>query len=65
MKKITPAMMADAMGVPVQAIRVGIQKGALDFGVAIQQTGQRYTYIIYPEKAKQILGSEKLQEWGY
>lgn len=65
MKKITPAMMADALGVPVQAIRVGLQKGALNFGVALQQTGQRYTYIIYPERAREILGNEKLQEWGY
>ncbi len=65
MKKITPAMMAEALGVPVQAIRVGLQLGKLDFGAAMQPSGKKYTYIIYPEKAREILGSEKLQEWGY
>lgn len=65
MKRITPAMIAEAMGVPVQAIRVGLQQGVFNFGTAIQQSGQKYSYIIYPEKAREIVGAEKLKEWGY
>ena len=65
MKKITPAMMAEAMGVPAQAIRCGLQQGVLNFGIAMQQTGRKYTYIIFPEKAREVVGAEKLKEWGY
>lgn len=65
MKKITPAMMAEALGVPTQAIRVGLQKGALNFGIAMQQGTQKYTYIIFPEKAREVLGDKQLAEWGY
>lgn len=65
MAKISPAMMAEALGVPVQAIRVGLQQNKLDFGVAIQPSGKKYTYIIYPEKARTYVGSEKLKEWGF
>ena len=65
MKKISPAMIAEAIGVPAQAIRIGLQKGVLNFGVAMKQTGKQYTYIIYPEKAREIVGDEKLKEWGY
>lgn len=65
MKKISPAMMAEAMGVPVQAIRLGLQQGVLNFGIAMQQSGRKYTYIIFPEKAREIVGAEKLREWGY
>ena len=65
MRKITPAMMAEAMGMPAQAIRLGLQQGVLNFGVAMQQSGRKYTYIIFPEKAREIVGAEKLTEWGY
>ena len=64
-KRITPAMMAEALGVPVQAIRVGLQQNKLDFGAALQPSGSKYTYVIYPEKARAIVGSEKLKEWGF
>lgn len=65
MERITPAMIAEAMGVPVQAIRVGLQQGVFNFGIAMQQNGKKYSYIIYPEKAREIVGAEKLKEWGY
>lgn len=65
MKKITVAMMADAMGVQPQAIRLGLQLGKLDFGVAMQQTTKKYSYIIYPEKARAIVGDKIMAEWGY
>ena len=65
MKKITVAMMADAMGVQPQAIRLGLQLGKLDFGVAMQQTTKKYCYIIYPEMARAIVGDKIMAEWGY
>lgn len=64
-KRITPAMMAEALGVPVQTIRVGLQQGAFKFGTALQQTGNKYTYVIFPEKAMEVIGAEKLKEWGF
>lgn len=65
MKRITVAMMAEAMGVQAQAIRLGLQLGKLDFGIAMQQTTKKYSYIIYPEKAREIVGDKQMAEWGY
>lgn len=59
MKRITTAMMADAMGVPVQAIRVGLQQEKLKFGTAYKQSGSQYTYVIYPEAARETLGPDR------
>lgn len=64
-KRITPAMMAEALGVPVQTIRVGLQQGAFKFGVALQQTGNKYTYVIYPEQARQCVPAEIYNKWGF
>lgn len=64
-KRITPAMMAEAMSVPVQAIRIGLQTGRLNFGAALQPSGGKYTYVIFPEKAREVVGAEKLKEWGF
>lgn len=65
MRKITVAMMAEAMGVQPQAIRLGLQLKKLDFGVAMQQTTKKYSYIIFPEKAREIVGDKQMAEWGY
>ncbi len=59
MVRITPEMMGEAMGVPAQAIRVGLQKEKLNIGVAYKQTGKQYTYVIFPEAARQVLGEER------
>lgn len=40
-------------------VRVGLQKGVFPFGVAMKVTGQRYKYIIYPEKLKEFVGETK------
>jgi hypothetical protein len=64
MKKITPQMMSDATGVPTQAIRVGLQVGALKFGVAIMRES-KYTYFLFPEKVREIVGDKQMAEWGY
>lgn len=64
MKRITPAMMAEALGVPVQTIRVGLQQGVFNFGVAMRASdGKKYTYIIYPEAARAVVGDEQMEEW--
>lgn len=64
MKRITPAMMAEALGVPVQTIRVGLQQGVFNFGVAMRQSGRKYTYVIFPEKARQCVPAEIYNKWG-
>lgn len=66
MKRITPEMMAEALGIPTQTVRIGLQREAFDFGKAFKQSGKyQYTYVIYPEKARAILGDKILAEWGY
>lgn len=59
--RITPAMMGDALGVPVQTIRVGIQQGIFDFGVIVKKNPKQFrcNYIIIPELARQTLGEER------
>lgn len=64
MKKITPKMMAEALGVPVQAIRVGIQAGAFDWGTCFKPTGRKYIYVIYPDKVRALVPEKYKKEWG-
>lgn len=43
-----------------QTIRIGLQQGIFDFGVAIKRpNSNRYTYIIYPEKIYQLYGRKE------
>ena len=63
--RITPAMMADAMGVPVQTIRIGLQAKEFDFGIALQPSGGKHTYVIFPEKAREVVGAEIMKGWGF
>lgn len=62
--RITPEMMGKALGVPTQAIRVGLQQEKLHFGVAYMQKedGDRYTYVIFPEAARQTLGDARYND---
>lgn len=64
-KKITPAMVGEALGYTAQAIRVAMQQQKLDLGTAYKPTGREYVYIIYPEKVRAIVGETKMREWGY
>lgn len=57
--RITPEMMGNALGVPTQAVRVGLQQEKLHFGVAYKQTSNQYTYVIFPEAARQTLGDAR------
>lgn len=47
---------ADLMGVSRQFIRVGLQKGVLPFGYAVQVSSKRYTYFISKQKFKEYTG---------
>ena len=49
MKKISVAEAAQEMGVSKQFIRIGLQKGILEFGYAVKMS-DRYTYHISPTK---------------
>lgn len=62
--RITPEMMGQALGVPTQAVRVGLQQGKLHFGAAYKQDeeGCRYTYVIYPGLARQMLGDVRYND---
>lgn len=62
MKRITPDDAAKLLGVPAQAIRVGLQKNRLPFGSAFMGNG-RYTYLIYPGKLREYAGKEVYDEW--
>lgn len=62
MKRITVAMMAEALGIPEQAIRVGLQQEKLSFGAAYKQTGNQYTYVIFPGDALEALGPVRYEE---
>jgi hypothetical protein len=64
-KRIKPEMIGEALGLKAQAVRVAMQQGKLDLGVAYKPTGREYVYIIYPEKARAIVGETKMREWGF
>lgn len=63
-ERITPDMVGRAMGVPSQAIRVGLQQGKLHFGTCYKQEegGKRYTYVLFPEAVRQVLGEKAFNE---
>lgn len=47
---ITIAEAAKLMGVSRQFIRIGLQKGILPFGYAVQVSADRFTYFISKQK---------------
>ena len=55
MKTLTIAEAAEKMGVTAQFLRVSLQRGKFDFGVAMQMSGKRYTYYINREKFERYL----------
>ncbi|MBQ9737897.1 MAG: hypothetical protein IJV75_00070 [Alphaproteobacteria bacterium] len=55
MKKITVAQAANEMGVSQQFVRIGLQRGILDFGYAVKMSN-RYTYHISKEKFNNYMG---------
>lgn len=53
---LTIAEAAKLMGVSRQFIRVGLQKGILPFGYAVQVSANRYTYFISKQKFLEYTG---------
>ena len=50
---------AELMGVSQQFVRIGLQKGILPFGCAVQVASKRYTYFISREKFEEYTGIKK------
>lgn len=53
---MTIAEASQLMGVSRQFIRIGLQKGILPFGYAVQVTKSRYTYFISRQKFTEHTG---------
>jgi hypothetical protein len=53
---MTIAEASQLMGVSRQFIRIGLQKGILPFGYAVQVTKNRYTYFISRQKFTEHTG---------
>ena len=51
---------AKLLNVSESTVRLGLQQGIFDFGVAFKRTpeSKNYTYIIYPEKVRALCGRE-------
>ena len=57
-KKITPADVAEALGVSSDLVRLFLREGKFPFGTAVKHD-ERYSYIIFPERFRKYLeGSE-------
>ena len=57
--KITPEKVANALGIPVQTLRVAIQFEAYPFAKAFKKPGcKRYDYIFSPGAVREFLGDE-------
>lgn len=60
--KITVERVAADLGVDASIIRRALQNKALPFGVAIKmKSGERYTYIIFPQKYKEYVTGEGVE----
>ena len=46
---------ADLLGASEQFVRIGLQQGALDFGMAVKMSG-RWTYVITKQKFEKSTG---------
>lgn len=63
MTKVTVSDAAEMLGVNKQAVRIGLQRGVYDFGVAFKNTdyAKKFTYIFYPERLKELVGSDRYE----
>ena len=55
-KKIQPKDVAEALGIGVQAARIGLQNGIFPFGWAIRRN-ERYVYAISPKLFAEYVGT--------
>ena len=56
MDRMTVNECAELMGVSEQFVRVGLQKGQLPFGYAVQTSDHRWTYWISRQKFEESTG---------
>lgn len=54
--KVSVSEAAATMGVSPQFVRVGLQRGVLPFGTAVQVSRNKYTYFISRSKFNEYLG---------
>ena len=54
--RLSVAEAAKLMGASEQFIRIGLQRGILPFGYAMQMTRKRYTYVIIKQKFIEYTG---------
>lgn len=59
MKNIPTKIVAEILGKNEQWVRLGLQRGQLPFGVAIQ-TSSQYSYHVSYEKLKEYVGEERI-----
>jgi len=56
MNRMSVKEASDLMNVSEQFVRVGLQKGVLPFGYAVQISSDRWTYFINPKLFEQCTG---------
>lgn len=56
--KLKPKDVATALGISIQAVRVGLQNGTFPFGWAIKTSETRFTYAISPKLFEEYLGKK-------
>ena len=59
-QKIKPQDVAKALGISVQAVRIGLQQGKFPFGWAIKTSRARHTYAISPKLFQDFLGEQEI-----
>lgn len=57
-KKLKPSDVAEKLGISVQAVRIGLQRGVFPFGWAIRTSEKKYTYAISEKLFNEYLGSK-------
>lgn len=62
--KLKPKDVAEALGISVQAVRVGLQKGVFPFGWAIRTSEAKFTYAISPRLFEEYLGKKEDEAIG-
>lgn len=60
-QRIKVSEAAAILGTSEQFIRIGLQRNLLPIGVAIQLSGDRYTYHISPKLLEDYIGKEAAQ----
>lgn len=58
MERITIEEAANLLGVSKQAVRIMMQKKAVDIGIVVK-SGNRKTYLIFREKLNKLVGKEQ------